>query len=564
MAIKRQKLMADFETTTNPEDCRVWAGCAVDIEKLEVVHIGTDLDGFMEYLRDKNTVCYFHNLKFDGEFILHWLFTHGFRYEDSRKDNTFHCLITDDGLFYSIEVIFHRHKSKKYEKVVFYDSLKKLPFKVSVIAKAFELKQSKGEIDYRAHRPLGYQMTEEEKEYIITDCQIVAEALKIQFEQGLKKMTNASDALNGYKDIISKSRFEKWFPMLPIELDRDIRRAYKGGFVYLKPEHRNTRGLHGKQYDVNSLYPWVMYEKTLPYSYPVYFEGFPEVDEKYPLFIIHMKCTFEVKPGHLPTLQLKNNRRFLETEYLTTSRVMVGKHEENEPIEMWLTSVDYRLLLDHYNLDDVEYINGFKFKGAVGMFKDYIDHWMHIKETTTGALRQLAKLMLNSLYGKFATNPKARKKIPYLDTEDNVVRYKFDDPEERDPVYTAMGCFITAYAREKTIRSAQANFDRFIYADTDSLKLVGYEEPEGLEVHPTHLGAWKDEGDFTDSKWLRAKTYMVTVDGKTKVTCAGMPDNVKKLVTYENFAPGSTFPGKLMPRRYPGGIILEETTFTIK
>ena len=596
MAIKRQKLMADFETTTDPADCRVWAGCAVDIEKLEVVHIGNDLDSFMEYLQDKNTVCYFHNLKFDGEFILHWLFTHGFRYEDTRKDNTFQCLITDDGLFYSIEVIFRRHKSKKYEKVVFYDSLKKLPFKVAVIAKAFELKQSKGEIDYKAHRPRGYEMTQEEKDYIITDCQIVAEALKIQFEQGLKKMTNASDALNGYKTIMGKDKFEKRFPMLPIELDADIRRAYKGGFVYLKPEHRNSRGLQGKQYDVNSLYPWVMYSKLLPYGYPVYFEGFPDSDERYPLFIIHMKCTFELKPGYLPTLQLKNNRRFVETEYLSTSRVVIGGHEENEPIEMWLTNVDYQLLVDHYDLGEVEYINGFKFKGIVGLFKDYIDYWMHIKETEKGAKRQLAKLMLNSLYGKFATNPRARKKIPYLDNETNTVRYTYGDPEERDPVYTAMGCFITAYAREKTIRSAQANYDRFIYADTDSLKLTGFDEPEGLEVHPTHLGAWKDEGNFADSKWIRAKTYMVTVieklkntqenwekanreadrpadieiiDGmivyqKTKVTCAGMPDNVKGKVTYDNFCPGSTFSGKLMPRRYPGGIILEDTSFTIK
>ena len=145
-----------------------------------------------------------------------------------------------------------------------------------------------------------------------------------------------------------------------------------------------------------------------------------------------------------------------------------------------------------------------------------------------------------------------------------VVRYVLDDPELREPVYTAMGAFITAYARDKTIRSAQAVYDRFIYADTDSLHLIGYDVPEGLEVHPTHLGAWKNEGCFTYSKFLRAKTYMETVDGVTKVTCAGMPDNVKEAVTYENFSSGSTFEGKLMPRRYPGGIVLEKTTFTIK
>ena len=598
MAIKRMKLMADFETTTDPEDCRVWAGCAVDIEKLEVVHLGTSIDSFYEFLRDKNTVVYWHNLKFDGEFHLHYLFTHGFRYSEKPKDKTFRTLITDDGLFYSIEVVFEKHK-KKYKKAVFYDSLKKLPFKVATIAKAFELKQSKGSIDYTATRPVGYELTPEEKEYIITDCQIVAEALKIQFEQGLKKMTNASDALNGFKSIISKAKFERLFPVLPFELDVDIRRAYKGGFVYLKPEHRGRRGLTGKQYDVNSLYPWAMYHCLLPYGYPKFFEGAPKPDDDYPLFIVHMKCTFELKPDHLPTLQLKNNRRFIETEYLTTSRVKIGKHWENEAVEMWLTNVDYQLLLDHYDIDNVEYLNGFRFKGRVGLFKEYIDYWMHIKETTTGALRQLAKLMLNSLYGKFASNPEAKKKMPYLAT-DGCVRYAtpllkgawtdkagawHEEPpkdctiyvgkgrvevyrtpveELRDPVYTAMACFITAYAREKTIRAGQSVFDRFIYADTDSLKLIGYEEPEGLEVHPTHLGAWKEEGDFEDSKFIRAKTYMMTVEGKTKVTCAGMPDNVKEKVTYDTFHSGSTFEGKLVPRRYPGGIILEETTFTIQ
>lgn len=604
MAIKRLKLMADFETTTNPEDVRVWAGCAVDIEALEVTYIGNSLEGFMEYLADKNTVCYFHNLKFDGEFLLYWLLTHGFRYSEDRKNKTFQCLITDDGLFYSIEVVFQKLKNKTYKKVVFYDSLKKLPFKVAVIAKAFELAMTKGEIDYQADRPVGYELTPEEKDYIIRDCKIVAQALKIQFDQGLKKMTNASDALNGYKSIIGKDTFEKWFPVLPFELDAEIRKAYKGGFVYLNPKYQNVRGIKGITLDVNSLYPSVMYYKMLPYGYPVYFEGEPELDERYCLYIIHCKATFELKPGHLPTLQLKNNRRFVETEYLTTSRVKINGEWENKPVEMYLTSVDFQLMLDHYDVEFYPfqagyYYNGFKFKGAVGMFDDYIDHWSHIKETTTGALRQLAKLMLNSLYGKFATNPVAYKKMPYL-AEDGCVRYatvltkgswtdkkgEFHDkppenetiylgqhrkevyrtPKEklRDPVYTAMGAFITAYAREKTIRSAQAVYDRFIYADTDSLHLVGQEPPEDLEIHPTRLGAWKNEGCFEDSKFLRAKTYMETVDGVTKVTCAGMPDNVKEKVTYDNFHPGATFDGKLMPRRYPGGIVLEETTFTIK
>lgn len=596
MAVKSLKVVADLETTTTPEDVRAWAVCAVDIDTSETVFMANNLTDFMEWLKDKNTVCYYHNLRFDGEYVLSWLLTHSYRYSDKHLPGTFDTLITDDGVFYSITVYFEK-LNKKWKKVTFYDSLKKLPFKVSVIAKAFELEDEKGSIDYDEYRPEGHELTEEEKDYIVKDCRIVSQALKIQMEKGLTRMTNASDAMGWYKAMIGKSRFEKWFPVLPVELDADLRRAYKGGFTYLNPKHKNARGYKGLVFDVNSLYPSVMYEKVLPYGYPVYFEGEPEEDERYPLYIVRIRCDFKIKPGHIPCIQLKNNKAFVETEYLTTSN--------GEIVEMTLTNVDLQLFKDHYKIGYYEVINGYRFKGTTGMFKDYIDYWMEIKENSTGALRQLAKLMLNSLYGKFATNPKAYKKACYLDEkglvryevvkdEETAKKYGLRPPELRDPVYTAMGAFITAYAREKTIRSAQSVYDRFIYADTDSLHLIGEDIPEGLEVHPSHLGKWKHEGSFIDSKYIRAKTYMETMrESKdntklktyakilcktfevwreadrilwhdTKVTCAGMPDNVKETVTYENFHSGSVFDGKLMPRRFPGGIVLMPTTFTIK
>lgn len=554
MSKKRMRVSADFETTVDQNDARVWASCAVDIETLKTVHIGNSIDAFFDWLRERNTVCYFHNLKFDGEFILSYLLRNGYEYSEIPRDKTFSTLITDGGVWYSLTVIFEK-KNKKYKKVVFYDSLKKLPFKVATISKAFNLPDEKLVIDYKAPRPVGHELTEEERAYIVNDCRIVAGALKIQFEQGLKKMTNASDALNNFKDGLTLKHFEKYFPTFPITLDSFIRKAYKGGYVYLNPKRRNKRGLKGVTFDVNSLYPSVMYEKMLPYGYPVFFEGAPEKTDDYPLFIVHLKCAFELKKNHLPTIQLKNNRAFVETEYLTSSK--------GDVVDLTLTDVDLDLFLEHYDVYELEYVKGLKFRGKVGLFRDYIEYWMKIKETSTGAIRQLSKLMLNSLYGKFATNPNARKKIPELD-EDEVVHYHLDEPEERDPVYTAMGCFITAYAREKTIRSGQSVFDRFIYADTDSLHLVGFDIPENIEVHPTKLGAWKHEGTFTDSKFIRAKTYMETTEEGTKVTCAGMPDNVKSLVTYENFKSGSTFEGKLMPKRVKGGVVLIETTFTIK
>lgn len=563
MAIKSVKVAADFETTTDINDCRVWAACAVDIDTLETVHISNSIESFFDWLNgNMNVKCYFHNLKFDGEFIVSYLLRNGYKYDDSHEPKTFSTLISDTGLWYSMTVIFEK-KNKKYKKVTFYDSLKKLPFKVSTIAKTFKLEDQKLEIDYKAYRPVGHELTPEERAYIVADCRIVAAALQIQFAKGLTKMTNASDAMNNFKEIINKRNFERYFPTFPVELDRNIRRAYKGGFVYLKPKYKNARGLQGITLDVNSLYPSVMYDELLPYGYPMYFEGEPEPDEKYNLFIVRVLAKFNVKKDHIPTIQLKNSNRFVQTEYITSSYVYDKKGILiDDPVELVLTSVDLALFLDHYDIDEIEYKDGFKFKGVKGVFKDYIDYWGHIKETTTGAERQLAKLMLNSLYGKFATNPRVAGKIPYVD-EDDVVHYTIKEEDDRAPVYTAMGAFITAYARNKTIRSAQKVYDRFIYADTDSLHLIGYEIPEGLDVHATKLGAWKHEGSFTDSKYIRAKTYMETIDGVDKVTCAGMPDNIKEHVTYDNFHSGSTFNGKLVPRRCVGGVVLVDTTFTI-
>ena len=127
MAIKTARYAGDFETITDPSDVRVWGACLVDIDTSETAFIGNSIESFFDFLRDRNTVVYFHNLKFDGEFILSYLLRNGYTYSDSHESETFETLITDDGIFYSITVYFEK-KKKKYKKVVFYDSLKKTAF----------------------------------------------------------------------------------------------------------------------------------------------------------------------------------------------------------------------------------------------------------------------------------------------------------------------------------------------------------------------------------------------------------------------------------------------------
>ena len=118
----------------------------------------------------------------------------------------------------------------------------------------------------------GHILTKEENEYIKNDVLIVAKALKVLFDEDLTKMTQGSNALNDFKEMLSKSRFEHLFPALDYEVDKDLRKSYKGGFTYLNPIYKEKDVENIVNLDVNSLYPSVMYEKKLPFGEPVYFE----------------------------------------------------------------------------------------------------------------------------------------------------------------------------------------------------------------------------------------------------------------------------------------------------
>lgn len=565
--------MCDFETSTEEwlefdNEARVWAGCIATIEEQpKVVCIVNNLDEFMQRLiKLGNIECYFHNLKFDGEYIVAWLFNNGYVYDDTGKqEQSFNAIISDTGQWYSLQIT-HKVFNKRYVRTTIYDSLKKLPLKVSGIAKAFKLPESKGVIDYAKYRPVGYELTAEEQEYITNDCIIVAKALYIQFNNGLAKMTIGSDALCNFKtEIGGKKAFKYLYPVLPLEVDNDFRKAYKGGFTMVNPRYQN-KILSGISFDVNSLYPSVMYGNmgALPYGIPKRFTGEYKPNKNYPLYIQKLACSFKVKPNMIPTIQLKGNLSFIPTEYVTDSKGIV---------DLTLTSVDLELFKKHYDIDYIEYVGGYMFKQADNIFRGYIDYWADIKAKSTGGQRQLAKLMLNSLYGKFATNPKKQNKVPII--EDGGVKLQLQEPTFDDPVYTALGAFITARARAYTISNSQALYEYWVYSDTDSMYLTGITEEEAskfIDIHPTKLGAWKLEHHFTQGKWLRPKTYILdTTEDGLSIACAGMPDNVKSEIlakgreqAFSEFTYGAKFKGKLVPRRVAGGVILFNTEFTIK
>jgi hypothetical protein len=553
------KLTADFETTTDENDCRVWAYGVCEIGNPDNFVYGNNIDAFLSYCKESNNATfYFHNLKFDGEFIMVRLFELGFRHVVDRTEletKTFTTLISNKGQFYSMKIMFEK-KGKRTKFVTIYDSLKILPFSVKDIAKGFNLPMSKLEIDYDEKREVGHVLTQHEVDYLRNDVTIVACALDVLFKQGLDKMTQGSNALFDYKRTITQKRFEKWFP-IP-DYDVDVRRSYRGGFTYLNPKYKGVDIKEGIVFDVNSLYPSVMHDRPLPYGEGIYFEGQYKEDFLYNLYVQMFTCQFELKPDYIPTVQLKNNLAFVPTEYLTSSN--------NEDVTMCMTSVDLELFFKHYDVYNVEWHSGWKFKSTTGLFTEYIDKWSAVKIQSKAegnkAMYLLSKLMLNALYGKFALNPNVQSKIPYY--KDGMIKYFEGTKETREPIYIPVGTFVTSWARYKTITSAQAVYDRFIYADTDSLHLTGTSIPEGLEVDDAALGYWKQEYTFTRGRFLRQKSYIEEVDGKFHITCAGLPESCYPFVTWDNFHEGVVYEGKLQTKRVKGGIVLKDTTFKIK
>lgn len=592
---------ADFETTTDENDCRVWAFSICNIEDPSIFHYGTSINEFFEFIEQlpKNNKIWFHNLKFDGVYLLNYLLTHEYEWvstKEERASKTFRTLITDRGQFYSITVYF-KCNSKNTHKVEFFDSLKIFPnFSVERVAQGFNLPIRKLKIDYRAKRKINHQLTKQEIDYIRNDVEIMARALNFMFNQGHTKMTIAGDAMDNFKSHFIG--FRRKFPLLPQDLDEELRKSYRGGFTYVNETWQNRITPPGIVLDVNSLYPSTMVQYPMPYGQPKYYEGKYQYDPTHPLFIQCVTCYFTLKPGKIPCVQLRNNLSFIPNEYVKSSK---GKL-----VTLYLTKPDYELFREHYDTYNLKEPYGWKFKSSVGLFDNYINYWTQQKikagKEGNAPLRQLSKLMLNSIYGRYALSSTARQKAPYLD-ENGIVRFMLLPPETRETVYLPVASFVTAYGRNRTIRSSQIikdytfkkyGEDRYFYSDTDSIHASLSDEDleelkDTIQLDDFKLGYWAKEAEFSRGLYIRQKCYIEEIDGKVHVTVAGLPKYLAPLITFDNFRKGFTtedlniramikqakengaseeeiekIQHKLTYKYVKGGVILADTDFTIK
>lgn len=568
---------SDFETTTDPDDCRVWAWQSRNLETDEVFQ-GLDIASFVE--NAPRGLHYFHNLAFDASFIIDYLERHlGYEYVELDKtpegkaegrhilhNKQLTALIGDQGQFYSMEY------SGPQGKLEFRDSLKKIPGTLKELGWAYGAPVKKGDIDYHKPRPVGYQPDKDEWEYLDNDTAILAHVLNVVIGEGYTSMTIGGDCFRDWKKMFHQkfgdssngntdSTFRKSFPEFNHAQERNLRKAYRGGWTYCDPRYQGqllTCG--GVVYDVNSMYPGVMVQELFPVGIPYELAPYEDAPRMYPLVIRGGIVSYTLKERGLPCIPMN-------VETFGGS----GWSRASDEVELWGTSREWALWEDMYDLHIEEDLGGYAFMAMSGeeMFGDYIEHYMKIKANTKGPKRLLAKLSLNNLWGKFATNPMKGRRIPTI-TNCGPVVLEATPLTFESPVYTPVGVFTTAYARERIVRAAAANYDRFCYADTDSLHLTGTEVPAAIEVHESALGAWAHEGTWTEARYCRSKAYVerlteesdsLILDKATgkrniSVAMAGLPSEARHELTPESVYDGMEFDGKLARRRVVGGIVL--------
>lgn len=343
-------------------------------------------------------------------------------------------------------------------------------------------------------------------------------------------------------------------------------------------------------------------------------------------YFVHIRTRFYLKKGFLPFIQIKSNWMYSGTESLETSdwyhngEYHKWYHDEKgnlkpTTVDLYLTMMDFELIKKHYELVDYEEIDGCWFDSEIGLFDWYINKYKKQKMESKGAKRTLAKLYLNNLYGKLAASTESSFKVAYL--KNDAIAFMSVHEEDKKPGYIPIGSAITSYARCFTVKAAQANYHEnergFIYADTDSIHCdLKPEDVKGVTIHPSEFCCWKAESNWSFAIFARQKTYIEHITHEDNelvkkpyynIKCAGMPEHSKRLFemsitgisnwfvddydtmcdelgitnyseseleflsqprTLEDFKLGLEVPGKLLPKRIPGGVLLVDTPYKMR
>ena len=490
-------------------------------------------------------------------------------------------LTMKDGVFYALKIW-----NEKGGEIEFKDSYKILPLSLQKACEAYlGLELSKDGLDYNKVRNLDDELTKEELGYIYDDVFGLKHLIETCTIKGFdimgryfifNKTTASSQALHNYKNTLimdyeksanafadndfyeyvdnrlqmsnyftTKKEYEKLdimfkavYPTQTFFEDNWLRDSYYGGLC--TPHYENVKKFSKKKnkqgvvLDVNSLYPFVMSSRLLPYG-KGYYSPKPYNDmsdtykEQFPLYVQEITINYlEVKPNKMAFLQVKDSV-FFQPREIIKSNVVDGERKE---IRLTLTNVILDLLFECYDVDGYVLGAHMGFRGSKGLFSNYLEYWSMVKQNTKGAQRAISKLLQNSLYGKMGMS--CENEITTFESDDG--KFKINHTNETyisSAIYLPLATFITSYAKEYLVQGINENYDRFLYCDTDSLHLFGtLEQVKGLFIDKKIYGAWDNEMKFNDFIYLSPKRYAEKdiESGKWTIKCCGLNDKTMKKV----------------------------------
>lgn len=508
------------------------------------------------WTRSKSCYVYFHNLSFDGDFILKYLAQNNFKcvnYENVENNKEFGFLRQLNKI-YAIELCING-KNENLVKIGFRCSLNILSSGVEELGKSVGISKY-GEIshletfyDVEPQRDIS-KYSKEYLDYLKRDVKIVKKAM-IMFDNELGTFLK------------SKKIYLRWYTKLTIGAiayklqQRYVSRFYKvkkgfkcsletydlasnyyfGGFCEFNPNIQNqvVECKKGIGLDINSAHPNSM-TKLLPYGELINYKDKKPIGAHLNYLELHIDLAVS-KNDNIPCLINWNRVN-------GTDKSKYRYVNQLSDFKCFYLEQEFEVLKDFYYFEGIKVIN--KYWCSCGAFlKTYTnDLYFYKKEHSKNKQKALAntyKILLNSSYGKHATrkiysdyyiceNKKEYESLLQLDSFIHKnVEYTIQEasdlvklpnayilkitPKGEDKsifYHKLIAATITAWTRIKILKTIkELNPDNFLYTDTDSIYLKDYEDSK---VEPLlddyELGMWKKEKTFDKFIVAGAKCYV--------------------------------------------------------
>jgi len=450
----------------------------------------TDTLDFIAYIIDKPIIIYAHNGgKFDWHFILDFI-----------------------DPFTDVTIINGRLSKFKIGACEFRDSYNILPTSLSTYQKT--------EIDYNIFEPeerIKPHNWKKISSYLYDDCRDLYNYVTAFIDRFGMNLTQAGTAMKQWK-IISGMEPPKDEGGLIYDY---FKRYYYGGRCQ-SFYHGEYKGQF-KMADINSAYPYAMLHR-----HPISL-NFSEID------IDEWEALEEDKKGGcFITLECVADGCFP----MRKDSGLLWFPNDLERREYHVTGWEYIAGLETGSIRDIEIKEIYYFYGYIS-FSDYINHFYterrKAKEIGDKLGDIFCKLLMNSLYGKFGSNPDNYANFQIvpddvIDQNGRAGEWEFSgelgpwhlvkkDLEEHEQNFynVATAASITGFVRAFLWR-ALSRCDTPLYCDTDSIAAVGINDlPNGIGKE---LGQWEIEGVFDygafGGKKLYAMRYLEDMSGKKK------------------------------------------------